>query len=157
MYQSTKTFTPGYSCAFRQWRAESHCRFIHGYALEIKLVFGAETLDVNNWVVDFGGFKKLKDTFELQFDHTTIMAADDPLIQLFLDMKEAGLITLRTMPAVGCEAFAQWVYWTTIEWLNAEGLAERVWLVSAEVREHVGNSALVVSDTIRIDKVKFPT
>ena len=30
----------GLSAAFRQWSAESHCRFIHGYSLEFEFVFG---------------------------------------------------------------------------------------------------------------------
>lgn len=32
LYQSTKTYghDRGFSCAFRQWRADSHCRLIHG-------------------------------------------------------------------------------------------------------------------------------
>ena len=49
----------GLSAAFRQWRAESHCRFMHGYSLEFGFVFGAHELDENNWVVDFGGLKGL--------------------------------------------------------------------------------------------------
>ena len=35
MYRSTKTYgnERGLSCAFRQWRADSHCNLIHGYSL----------------------------------------------------------------------------------------------------------------------------
>ena len=35
MYRSSKTYGHeiGLSAAFRQWRAQSHCRLIHGYAL----------------------------------------------------------------------------------------------------------------------------
>ena len=43
----------GLSAAFRQWRAVSHCRFMHGYSLEFEFVFGTHQLDENNWVVDF--------------------------------------------------------------------------------------------------------
>ena len=34
-YQVIKTYgnETGHSCAFRQWRAESHCNLIHGYGL----------------------------------------------------------------------------------------------------------------------------
>jgi 6-pyruvoyltetrahydropterin/6-carboxytetrahydropterin synthase len=142
MYQSTKTFTPGFSCAFRQWKATSHCRFIHGYALEIKLTFGADELDERNWVQDFGGFDHLKAVFKEQFDHTTIVAIDDPEKELFTRMSRAGLIDLRVMDHVGCEAFARWVFKTTAEWLPS---APRVWLVAAEVREHSSNSAIVVA------------
>lgn len=47
IYRSTKTYGHeiGLSAAFRQWRAESHCRFVHGYALAVKFVFEAGELD----------------------------------------------------------------------------------------------------------------
>lgn len=45
----------GLSAAFRQWRADSHCKFLHGYSLEFEFEFGAHELDERNWVVDFGG------------------------------------------------------------------------------------------------------
>ena len=48
MYKSYKRFI-GYSTAFRQWRADSHCKLIHGYALRFKVWFdGESTLDVLN-------------------------------------------------------------------------------------------------------------
>ena len=49
-YRVTKTYgnERGLSCAFRQWKAESHCRLIHGYSLGFRFVFEAETLDHRN-------------------------------------------------------------------------------------------------------------
>ena len=44
-----------------------HCKFLHGYSLQFKFVFGASELDERNWVVDFGGLKRkawLEDTFD---------------------------------------------------------------------------------------------
>ena len=69
-FRSTKTFGHhlGLSACFRQHRAESHCRLLHGYALQIKLTFEADTLDVRNWVVDFGALKPLRKRFEELFD-----------------------------------------------------------------------------------------
>ena len=64
----------GLSAAFRQWGAESHCRFIHGYSLEFEFVFGAHELDENNWVVDFGGLKELELWLRQNFDHKTLVA-----------------------------------------------------------------------------------
>ena len=65
MYRSYKEFN-GYSTAFRQHKADSHCRFIHGYALRFKVWFDGE-LDNRNWVVDFGCFKRngVKDWFNM--------------------------------------------------------------------------------------------
>lgn len=41
VYRSTKTYghNAGLSCAFRQWKANSHCKYLHGYALSFKFVF----------------------------------------------------------------------------------------------------------------------
>ena len=46
------------STAFRQPRAESHCRYIHGYQLKAEVTFACNELDGNNWVFDFGGLKE---------------------------------------------------------------------------------------------------
>jgi 6-pyruvoyltetrahydropterin/6-carboxytetrahydropterin synthase len=110
MYRSYKEFN-GYSTAFRQWRADSHCRFIHGYALRFKVWFDGE-LDYRNWVVDFGCFKRngIKDWMKNMFDHTTIISVDDPERNRFEEMDKDGLIQLRIMEDVGCEKFAEYVF-----------------------------------------------
>lgn len=144
MYQSTKRYghEVGFSCAFRQWRAQSHCRLIHGYALAFKFVFEAEELDVRNWVVDFGGLKSLKQILEDSFDHTTIVAADDPQLEWFKEAQTRGILRLVVLPAGGCERFAQYVYEVAEQWLIDAGFAPRCSLVSVEVSEHGANSAI---------------
>lgn len=149
MHQSTKKFGHelGFSCAFRQWRAESHCRLIHGYALAFKFVFEAEELDVRNWVVDFGGLKSLKDMLEDNFDHTTIVAEDDPEIEWFREADRRGICRLVVLPSGGCEKFAEYVYEVAEQWLRDAGFAPRCRLVSVEVSEHGANSALYMRKT----------
>lgn len=95
-YQSTKIIELG-SCAFRQWRADSHCKFIHGYRLISKFWFGCDRLDDRNWVVDFGGLKELKQVLEKQFDHTFCVSADDPQLEMFKQLHSAGTCDLRIM------------------------------------------------------------
>ena len=110
-YISIKVFD-GYSTAFRQWKAtHSHCQYVHGYALKFKVWFEGE-IDEKNWVCDFGCFKRngIKDKLANQFDHTTVVAADDPQMEIFQKMDKVGLIQLRVMEHVGCERFAEWVY-----------------------------------------------
>lgn len=143
-YQSTKTFghEQGFSCAFRQHRAESHCRLIHGYALGFKFVFEAEELDVRNWVVDFGGLKPLKQLLADTFDHTLVVAEDDPLIDGFKSMEKHGACRLVVLPAAGCEKFAEYVFEVAEQWLKDAGFAPRCKLVSVEVSEHGANSAI---------------
>ena len=110
MYRSYKEFN-GYSTAFRQWRADSHCRYVHGYALRFKVWFDGE-LDDRNWVVDFGCFKRngIKDWFKHMFDHTTIVAKDDPYLKHFQELHNSDLIQLRILDDVGCEKFAEYVF-----------------------------------------------
>ena len=62
-FTSTKILELG-SCAFRQPKADSHCRFLHGYRLTAKFWFRASQLDKNNWVVDFGSLGYLKKIFK---------------------------------------------------------------------------------------------
>lgn len=146
-YFSTKTYTheTGLTATFRQHRAHSHCRFLHGYALQIKFVFGATELDHNGWVVDFGGLKDLRGWLEGMFDHKTLVADSDPLLHLYQQMADAGLIQLRVVPATGCEAFAAMILEYTDMWLTDAGFAPRCKIVSVEVSEHGGNSAIVVN------------
>ena len=110
-YISIKVFD-GYSTAFRQWKAtHSHCQYLHGYALKFKVWFIGD-IDEKNWVCDFGCFKRngIKEKLANQFDHTTVVAADDPHMEIFQKMDKVGLIQLRVMQHVGCERFAEWVY-----------------------------------------------
>jgi len=173
---STKTYgnERGLSCTFRQHAAtHSHCSLLHGYSLGFKFVFEAEELDARNWVQDFGGLDELKEFLEQTFDHTTIVAEDDPLIKHFQKMAgwssikdmhgkpeevqghpvgNKGVIKLITMPAVGCEAFAEYVWRWTDQWLKEDPTnkyqnllgddMQRVKIPTVEVFEHGSNSAI---------------
>ncbi|KMY84960.1 Queuosine biosynthesis QueD, PTPS-I [Candidatus Paraburkholderia calva] len=82
----------GLSCAFRQWRAALHCRFLHGYSLSFIFVFETQILDEQGWVVDFGGLKDLKSGLQEMFDHTTAVAANDPHLAYFEQADRLGAI-----------------------------------------------------------------
>ena len=148
-FQSTKLFD-GFSCVFRQWRAEgTHCRFLHGYGVSFRVWFEGE-LDERNWVWDFGGMKRAKGTIDglnpkawmdYMFDHTTIIAEDDPGLGGFKTMNDLGIIQLRIIPAVGAEQFAKYIY----EKLNTfiqEETEGRVKIVRVEFMEHAKNTAI---------------
>lgn len=143
-YLSTKTFGHdlGISCAFRQWRAvHSHCSKIHGYALSFHFVFEAEVLDERNWVMDFGGFKQLKQQIVEVFDHKLVVAADDPMLDELKKLDQLGIADVVVLPAVGCEMFAHYVFDMAMDILQKELADQRVVLKSVEVREHGANSA----------------
>ena len=139
-YQVIKTYgnETGHSCAFRQWRANSHCNLIHGYALGFEITFEAEELDDRNWVIDFGDLGVLKQYLKNTFDHTTVIAEDDPMIGHFIELENNSLIDLRVMSNVGCEAFAQEVY----EFCRERYESQRVSVKSVRVFEHGANSAV---------------
>jgi 6-pyruvoyltetrahydropterin/6-carboxytetrahydropterin synthase len=148
VYKSTKLFD-GYSTCFRQWKAEgTHCRFLHGYAISFRVWFEGQ-LDERNWVWDFGGMKRAKNTiqgmtpkdyFTWLLDHTTVIAEDDPYLDLFHEMDRDGIIQLRVLPAVGCEKFAEHLYGVINGFLQKETNG-RVRAVKVEVYEHERNSA----------------
>jgi 6-pyruvoyltetrahydropterin/6-carboxytetrahydropterin synthase len=140
-YVSTKIIPMG-STAFRQWRADSHCKLIHGYRLQCKLWFTADELDHKNWIYDFGGCREIKKLLEKQFDHTTVVAADDPELDTFKLMSDKGMIDLRIAEkGVGIERTAEWVFETTNKFVT-EQTNSRVRVIKVEVWEHEGNSAI---------------
>lgn len=143
MYESQKIYghERGLSCAFRQWGAQSHCNKLHGYALQVEITFEAEELDDRNWVVDFGGMKQLESTIRTFFDHTTVIAENDPSLESFRRLHDSGVIDLRVMKRVGCEAFAEFVYRLTCKWLAEYDKYNRVKVQKVTIREHGANSA----------------
>jgi 6-pyruvoyltetrahydropterin/6-carboxytetrahydropterin synthase len=141
------------STAFRQPRAESHCKYIHGYQLKAELNFACNELDNNNWVFDFGGLKDLKQIFKNQFDHTLVVAGDDPEMELLLQLNEKGVAQLRIMSGgVGIERFAEWCFKTADTFVD-EVTNGRVWVESVTVYEHDDNFASYNRSTIKTEEV----
>tara|TARA_R110000851_G_scaffold19804_2_gene60430 strand:+ start:292 stop:756 length:465 start_codon:yes stop_codon:yes gene_type:complete len=148
-FQSTKLFD-GFSCCFRQWKAdETHCKFLHGYAVSFKITFEGE-LDRKNWVWDFGGMKRAKTLIDgmqpkawmdYMFDHTVIVAEDDPAIDSFKLMDKAGIAQVRIVKATGAEKFAEFIY-KKINTFVIEETNSRVKVSSVEVMENHKNSAI---------------
>jgi 6-pyruvoyltetrahydropterin/6-carboxytetrahydropterin synthase len=146
MFISTKTYEHLGSVCFRQWRATSHCKLLHGYALTIRIEFQAKTLDENNWVIDFGGLKTFKEWLETHYDHTLVIARDDPQQLNLLDLAGMDLARVIVLPATGCEEFAHHIYFGAADWLKRNGHTPRVKVRSVEVSEHGANSAIYMGD-----------
>jgi 6-pyruvoyltetrahydropterin/6-carboxytetrahydropterin synthase len=148
-FQSTKIFD-GYSTVFRQWRAEgTHCKFLHGYGISFKIVFEGD-LDERNWVWDFGGMKRAKtwidgmqpkEWMDHMFDHTLIVADDDPFVYKALELHNEGIVQLRVVPATGAEQFAKFIY-DKVNKFVLEETKNRVRVVSVEFMEHGKNTAI---------------
>ena len=142
---STKTYGSdrGLSCAYRQWSADSHCQLLHGYSLGFRFTFAAEQLDHRGWVVDFGkgGFGRIREWLHALFDHTLLVAADDPAKEEFLRLEALGLAQTRIVPGTSCERISQFVLDET-DALIRDASGGRCWVHSVECFEHGANSAL---------------
>jgi len=148
-FQSTKVFD-GFSCVFRQWKAEgTHCKYLHGYGVSFKVWFEGE-LDERNWVWDFGGMKRAKSTIDgmnpkawmdYMFDHTMVVAEDDPFLESFRQMDKDGIIQLRVVHHVGAERFAEYIY-NKLNTFVQDETDNRVRVVRVEFMEHGKNTAI---------------
>jgi len=141
-FVSTKTYTQKFPIAYRQWRADSHCNVIHGYAMSFHFEFECDDLDARNWCVDYGGLRPLKHKLEEWFDHTFLLALDDPDYEQMKALGTAGLAKITEVERTGCEGLAQFLY----EYINTiflvdYGEGDRVWCCKVEVRETNDNMA----------------
>lgn len=164
MYISTKHYGPeeGFAVAYRQWRADrksgksdgevyTHdeipgCSAIHGYAMSFYFEFSSTTLDARNWVVDFGSLRPLKEFLKETFDHTMLVASDDPHHAEYVRLRELGLCKLVEVENTGCEALAKFL----CDYVNFNFLPDHypnsdkqtIWCSKVEVRETPSNSAI---------------
>ena len=157
MFVSTKVFD-GFSCCFRQWKATTtHCQYLHGYGVSFKVWFEGD-LDERNWVWDFGGMKRAKtkidgkspkEWMDYMFDHTVLVAEDDPFLpdleKLYHKPEKGlqyhGILQLRVVPATGAEKFAEFIYNKLNKFVKEE-TNNRVRVQQVEFREHNKNSAI---------------
>lgn len=162
-YVSTKNYGPeeGLSIAYRQWKADRKsgktdgslysrdeipgCNAIHGYAIGVYIEFEAYTLDARNWVVDFGSLRPFKEFLKENFDHTMLVASDDPHKAEFERLHNLGLCKLVEVEATGCEALSKFLH----DYLNEIWLPEyypdasenSLRCCKVEIRETPSNSA----------------
>ena len=149
MFKSTKLFD-GFSCCFRQWKAETtHCKYLHGYGVSFRVTFDGK-LDHRNWVWDFGGMKRAKtkidgmspkEWMDHMFDHTVLVAIDDPDLKIFQTMHDNNIIQLRVIEATGAEKFAEFIFRKLNNFVKTE-TNERVKVTQVEFMEHGKNTAI---------------
>lgn len=144
-YISTKTYNQIAPLAYRQWKADSNCRLIHGYALSFHFEFEADTLDARNWILDFGSLRGLKEFIEEHFDHAFLLAQDDPHYETIKNLGNLGIAKITEVEKTGCEGIADYLY----EYVNTiflpsfgTGEASRVWCCKVQVRETDANMAM---------------
>ena len=148
-FQSTKLFD-GFSCVFRQWKADNtHCRFMHGYGVSFRVWFEGG-LDDRNWVWDFGGMKRAqtkidgmnpKAWMDYMFDHTILVAKDDPMLSLINELEHNKIAQVRVVEATGAEKFAEFIFGKLNTFVQTE-TDGRVRVAKVEFMEHGKNTAI---------------
>jgi 6-pyruvoyltetrahydropterin/6-carboxytetrahydropterin synthase len=135
-------------CTHRSWAHKGKCRFLHGYERSFEIEFVCSEREVaTGFVIDFGGLKGVRELLEAQFDHTTIVARDDPDMALFEMFAAKGLVDLRVMDGSGMEAAAGWVMEHT-DRLIREATGNRVWVSRVEARESRKNAVVLACRAI---------
>lgn len=140
-YRSTKSFW-NLPCAHRQHLHPGHCKFVHGYSRSFHFVFESYQLDSCGFVMDFSGLKEVKKWLEDNFDHTLLLNADDPLMDMFRAIEAQGGAKIVIVPTgVSMEGTAKWVYDTWAPIVREQSNGE-VNLIQVEVRENDKNSGI---------------
>ena len=160
---STKTYgtSEGLAVCYRQWRADRKsgksegtkysrdeipgCNALHGYALSFYFEFESDTLDARNWVVDFGSLRPLKEFLKESFDHTMLVALDDPHFKVFENLHDLGLAKMVAVERTGCEGLSAFL----LDYVNEIFLPDQypnsvdqtIRCRKVEVRETPSNSA----------------
>lgn len=140
-FYSTKSFW-NYPCAHTQWKHDGICKLVHGYSRSFHFKFGCKERDKCGFVVDFGDLKEVKSHLDYMFDHTLLLAKDDPDIQFFKDLEDRGRAAIRILPyGVGMEDTAQYLCEYMDGFLRKKTKG-RCWVTMVEVRENDKNSGI---------------
>ena len=85
--------------------------------------------------------KSPKDWMDYMFDHTVIIAEDDPYVNTLQQMGNAGIAQVRVLKATGAEKFAEFIFHKLNNFVKTE-TQERVRVVKVEFMEHGKNTAI---------------
>ena len=84
--------------------------------------------------------KSPKEWMDYMFDHTLVVAEDDPELKAFQQMDTAGVAQVRVIPATGAEKFAEFIFNKINEFVQTE-TENRVKVVKVKFMEHGKNAA----------------
>ncbi|WP_404822152.1 6-pyruvoyl trahydropterin synthase family protein [Mycolicibacterium doricum] len=115
---------------------------MHGYARSVEIQFQASNLDRAGVVIDFSSMKSIKALLEMQFDHTVLVAQDDPLREEFERLASLGAANLRVMEDTSLEGSARWIHDAVTPIVEVE-TSGRVRISRIEVRESAKNTVLL--------------
>lgn len=126
-------------CCHRSWTNRGKRFFLHGYERTFEIEFAcAETAAGTGSVLDPDALEEVWDVLRKQFDHTTLIAVNDPERDLFELLADRGVIDLRIMDSTGMEGSAAWVF-ETVDSIVARTTRGRVWVSRIKARESHSN------------------
>lgn len=142
MYVDTKTFpkTLGLTICVRDWRSRRRARFLHGGALTIGITFEAEALDGTGRVVDLDAVDALRDWIMETFDHKTLIASDDPALNVFEGLHDAGLIELVEIDCTTLPSIAAMIGERAEGWIVESSYSPRVRLGGVSITDDVSGN-----------------
>jgi hypothetical protein len=115
-------------CCHRSWANQGKRFFLHGYERTFEIEFAcAETEPGTGLVLANNTVREVRAALRYQFDHTTLIAEDDPERDLFELLAKRGVIDLRIMDNTGMEGSAAWVF-DTAERIVGLATGGRVWV-----------------------------
>jgi 6-pyruvoyl-tetrahydropterin synthase len=126
-------------CCHRSWANQGKRFFLHGYERTFGIEFACtETEPDSGVVLESGSVKEVRAALRHQFDHTTLIARNDPQRDLFELLAERGVIDLRIMDNTGMEGSAAWVF-DTVERIVGLATGGRVWVSRVDASESRNN------------------
>lgn len=129
--------------AHRQHNHDGHCAWIHGHNWGIEIEFQASSLDINNFVVDFGKLKFIKRWIDENLDHALLINESDPereYILSVLQFSDIQLAKILVVPDGSAEGLAEWL-WSVFDVMVRRETDGRAWIRRLSVYEDGKNSA----------------
>jgi 6-pyruvoyl-tetrahydropterin synthase len=143
-----RTLYDNLPCCHRSWANRGKRFFLHGYERTFEIEFAcAETEPGTGLVLDSGALNEVGSALRHQFDHTTLIAEDDPQRDLFELLAERGVVDLRIMDSTGMEGSAAWVF-DTAERIVALATGSRVWVSRIEACESRNNVVTLIAGPV---------
>ena len=122
-------------CCHRSWAKQGKRAFLHGCERTFDIEFAcADTEPGTGLVLNNNSLKEVRKALRYQFDHTTLIAEDDPERDLFELLADRGVIDMRIMDTTGMEGSVAWVF-DTAERIVALATGGRVWVSRIEAYE----------------------
>lgn len=118
------------------------CSRWHGYDRSVHFEFSGVP-DDHGWMVGFGDLKPVKEFLEYYFDHTALIAGDDPRYDKALQASRDGLVDLRVLPYGVSMEMSSIFIWEQVNPFISSITKGRAYVSRVESREHEKNSAFI--------------